>query len=172
VADDASARLRALTKLPTDTPDDPALVDIDFHQGVPVSINHVEMPFVELVQSLDTIAGAHGVGRIDGREARVMYEAPAAVALYAAHAALQTAVTSAAAQELAAPIAATYVDLIQDGLWFTPARAALDDVVERLQESVTGVVRLRLHRGECQVVGCQSSSGPHDGAAVARGQEA
>jgi argininosuccinate synthase len=81
-------------------------------------------------------------------------------------------VTSAAAQELAAPIAATYVDLIQDGLWFTPARAALDDVVERLQESVTGVVRLRLHRGECQVVGCQSSSGPHDGAAVARGQEA
>jgi argininosuccinate synthase len=171
-ANDTAAETSVLTKSATEAPDDPALVEIDFHHGVPVSINGVEMPLVELVQSLETIAGAHGVGRIDrldGRTTRIC-EAPAAVALHAAHAALQASATSPSLQELATQIAATYAALIHGGLWFTPARVALDAVVGALQERVTGVVRLRLHKGDCHVVvGGQS---PHDEAGVARRQEA
>jgi argininosuccinate synthase len=164
----------ALTKRATETPGDAALVEIDFRDGVPVSINGVEMPLVDLVQSLATIAGAHGVGRIERLDectARVC-EVPAAVALHEAHAALQTPVTSHALQELTARIAETYADLIQDGLWFTPLRAALDAVVMKLQERVTGVIRLRLHKGECHVVGRAAPAAPQDEPAVARGQEA
>ncbi len=163
-----------LTKLAADPPDDAALVEIDFDRGVPISINGVEMPFVELIQSLETIAGAHAIGRIDRLEGAAARgcEAPAAVALHAAHAALQASVISRPLQELTARMAATYADLIHDGLWFTPARAALDAVVGKVQETVTGVVRLRLQQGECRLVGRPSPSAVIDEGTTARRQEA
>ena len=69
-------------------------------------------------------------------------------------------------------MAATYADLIDDGWWFTPARAAVDAVVGKLQEAATGVVRLRLQKGECRVVGGPSPNVPHDECAAARKQDA
>ena len=81
-----------LTRSPADSPDAPAYVEIEFAAGVPTQINGVAMPLVELIGSLETIAGAHGVGRIDmvenrlvGIKSREIYEAPAAVVLHAAH---------------------------------------------------------------------------------------
>jgi argininosuccinate synthase len=170
----AAGEAASLTKLSTDTPDDAAVVEIDFDHGIPVSINGVEMPLVELVQSLDTIAGAHGIGRIDRLDAPTarVCEAPAAVVLHEAHAALQASVTSGPVQEITARMAATYADLIEDGWWFTPARAAVDAVVGKLQEVATGVVRLRLQKGECRVVGGPSPNVPHDECAAARRQDA
>ncbi len=152
-----------LTKAPVGAPDRPAYVEIDFEQGVPVSINGVAMPLVELIQSLETIAGGHGVGRIDmvenqlaGLKSREVYEAPAAVVLHAAHRDLQRFVVPRELERLTSDLAVAYADLVYNGLWFSPTREAIDAFVARVQQRVSGTIRLRLFKGACQVVGRKS----------------
>jgi argininosuccinate synthase len=159
----------ALTRAPEASPDRPAYVEIDFEQGVPVAINSVSMGLVELIQSLQTIAGAHGVGRIDlvenrlvGIKSREIYEAPAAVALHAAHRDLQNFVTPRELERLTADLARTYADLVYNGLWFTPTREAIDALVARVQQRVTGTIRLKLFKGDCRVVGRKSPFALYD----------
>jgi len=159
----------ALTKSPTECPDEPAYVEIAFEKGVPTSINGVNMPFVDLIASLGTIAGAHGVGRIDmvenrlvGIKSREIYEAPAAVVLHAAHKELQKLVTTKDLERLCRVVSLQYADLIYNGLWFTPTREALDAFVEKVQERVTGVVRLKLLKGDCRIVGRKSPYALYD----------
>jgi argininosuccinate synthase len=154
----------ALTKSPAESPDLPAYVEIEFDGGVPVAINDVSMPLVELITSLQTIAGAHGVGRIDmvenpvaGSKSREIYEAPAAVALHAAHRDQQTLVTARDLERLAAEVSVRYADLVYNGLWYTPAREALDAFVGKVQERVSGRIRLKLFKGDCRVVGRKSA---------------
>jgi argininosuccinate synthase len=135
----------AFTRRPAECPDEPAVVNIAFDQGIPKAINGVFMPLLELIDSLGTIAGAHGVGRVaaDGR----LCEAPAAVLLHAAHRQLQAAATAGDLQAFARAVSLRYVDLVCDGLWFTPLREALDAFVDKVQERVTGDVRLELFKG-------------------------
>jgi argininosuccinate synthase len=149
-----------LTKSPAECPDEPAYVEIQFERGVPTALNGVAVPLEELIGTLSTIAGAHGVGRIDmienrlvGTKSRVVYEAPAAVALHAAHKELQAFVTTADLDRFAGLVSAQYVDVVYNGLWFTPLREALDAFVDRVQERVTGAVRLKLFKGGCRSVG-------------------
>jgi argininosuccinate synthase len=158
-----------LTKSPQESPDIPAYVEIEFERGVPVKINGVEMSLVELIQSLETIAGAHGVGRIDmvenrlvGIKSREIYEAPAAVALHAAHRELQTFVTPRDLERLTAELAVKYADLVYNGLWYTPTREAIDALVAKVQEKVTGVIRLKFFKGDCRVVGRMSPHALYD----------
>jgi argininosuccinate synthase len=152
-----------LTKAPAECPDEPAYVDIAFERGVPVALNGVTMPLVELIGTLSTIAGAHGVGRIDvvenrlvGIKSREVYEAPAALALHAAHKELQKLVTTRDLDRFARTVSLHYADIVYDGLWFTPLREALDAFVNQVQERVTGVVRLKLVKGDCRIVGRKS----------------
>ena len=98
-----------LTRSPQQCPDEPAYIEIEFEAGVPLRANGIEMPLVELIESIETIAGAHGVGRIDmvenplvGTKSREIYEAPTAVVLHMAHAELETLVVP---RDLAAPVA-------------------------------------------------------------------
>ncbi len=158
-----------LTRSPDGAPDRPAYVEIDFRQGVPVSINGVTMPLVELIQSLETIAGGHGVGRIDmvenqlvGLKSREVYEAPAAVALHVAHADLQRFVVPRELDRIGSHLSVAYADLVYGGLWFTPTREAIDACVARIQQQVTGTIRLRLFKGACQVVGRKSPFALYD----------
>jgi argininosuccinate synthase len=158
-----------LTRPAAQAPDAPAYAEIAFERGVPVSINGIEMGLVELIQSLETIAGSHGVGRIDMMENRVVgiktrevYEAPAAVVLHAAHAELQGFVTPRDLQRIASRLSVTYADLIYNGFWFTQTREALDAFVAHVQPRVTGVVRLKLFKGECRVVGRTSPFALYD----------
>src|SRR3954470_15877241 len=109
----------ALTKSPADAPDAPAYVEIDFVQGVPTAVNGVAMPLTELIGSLETIAGAHGVGRIDmvenrlvGIKSREVYEAPAAVVLHAAHDELQKIVSPRDLQRVSRDMGRVYADLV------------------------------------------------------------
>ncbi|MQA30166.1 MAG: argininosuccinate synthase [Luteitalea sp.] len=134
-----------LTRDPAECPDEPAVVEIAFDRGIPRAINGVFMPLLELIASLGTIAGAHGVGRAaaDGR----LCEAPAAIVLHAAHRQLQGQATGGDLQAFARAVSLKYVDLICDGLWFTPLREALDAFVDNVQERVSGGVRLRLFKG-------------------------
>jgi argininosuccinate synthase len=152
-----------LTKSPADCPDDPASVDLAFERGMPAAINGVAMPLIDLIASLGTIAGAHGVGRIDmvehrrpGVTSREVYEAPAAVVLHAAHRELQKLVTPQDLDRIARIVSQQYADVVYNGMWFTPMREALDALVEKVQERVTGVVRLKLFKGDCRIVGRRS----------------
>lgn len=153
----------ALTKAPADCPEAPAYVSVEFEAGVPTAVNGVAMPPAELINSLDTIAGAHGVGRIDmvenrlvGIKSREIYEAPAATLLHAAHRELEALVVPKDLERLKHDLGRTYADLVYNGLWFTPAREAIDAFVAKVQEMVNGTTRLKLHRGDCRVVGRRS----------------
>src|SRR5438093_1127525 len=146
-----------------------AYVEITFERGVPVAINGVTMPALDLIASLSTIAGAHGVGRIDmvenrlvGIKSREIYEAPAAMVLHAAHKELQKFVTSKDLERLCRFVSLQYADIIYNGLWFTPTREALDAFVEKVQERVTGVIRLKLFKGDSRIVGRKSPYALYD----------
>ncbi|MBI1876587.1 MAG: argininosuccinate synthase [Acidobacteria bacterium] len=152
-----------LTKSPKTCPDTPAYVEVEFERGVPLKVNGVALSFVELVDSLSTIAGSHGVGRIDmvenrlvGIKSREIYEAPAAVVLHAAHKELETFVIPKDLERVKRELSLKYADLVYNGLWFTPLREALDAFVAKTQDRVTGVVRLKLFKGSCTVVGRRS----------------
>jgi argininosuccinate synthase len=160
-----------LTRAPRDCPAEPAYVEITFERGIPAAINGVSMPIVELVDSLGTIAGTHGVGRIDmvenrlvGIKSREVYEAPAAVVLHTAHKELQRLVTTRDADRFSRLVSVQYADIVYNGLWFTPLREALDAYVAKVQERVTGIVRLKLFKGDCRVVGRKSPFALYDDA--------
>jgi argininosuccinate synthase len=152
-----------LTKSPPECPAEPAHIEMQFERGAPVALNGITMPLVELIGTLNTIAGAHGVGRIDivgerlaGTTPRNVCEAPAATALHAAHNELQRLVTTTDLDRFARLVSAQYAEVVSSGLWFTPLREALDAFIDRVQEHVTGAVRLELFKGNCRIVGRSS----------------
>ena len=158
-----------LTRSPEAAPDLPAYVEVEFEAGVPVGINGVSMSLVELIGSLQTIAGVHGVGRIDmlenrlgGTKSREIYEAPAAVLLHAAHAELQTYVTPRDLARVASDLGVKYADLVYNGHWYTPTREAIDALVAKVQERVTGAIRIKLFKGNFHVVGRKSRFALYD----------
>ena len=159
----------ALTKSPAEAPEAPAYVEIEFVRGVPTLVNGVGMPLTELIGSLETIAGAHGVGRIDmvenrlvGIKSREIYEAPAATVLHAAHRELEGLVIPKDLQRLKRRLAQEYADLVYNGLWFTPTREAIDAFVSNVQQRVTGTVRIKLFKADCHVVGRKSPFALYD----------
>jgi argininosuccinate synthase len=153
--------LFTLTRPPIDAPGEPAGVELSFERGVPVRINGAAMSLVEMIQSLETIAGAHGVGRWiqpvrspDGTRRcgiRDIVEAPAVAVLRTAHRTLRSLVTPADLDRLSAELAPRYGDLIQRGAWYSPLRESLDAFVATVQARVTGTVRLTVFKGACRV---------------------
>ncbi len=160
----------ALTRSPVACPDEPAFVDLSFDRGVPTAVNGVLMPIVDLIASLGTIVGAHGVGRSESAgtragslRVRTVTEAPAAVALHTAHHELQRVAATmhrGDSERFLRLAAQEYADIIAGGRWFTPLREALDAFVDKVQEPVTGVVRLKLFKGRCEIVGEASATPP------------
>jgi argininosuccinate synthase len=138
-----------------------ASLAITFERGVPTAVNSVPMRLPELLDSLSVIAGQHAIGRMEaadptGASSGDVYEAPSAVVLHAAHAALSAAVSSPDVNQRACELGARYADLVRNGLWFTPSRYALDHQFAKMQERVTGVIRLELFQGRHTIVGIQS----------------
>jgi argininosuccinate synthase len=145
------------------TPDKAEYVEIEFKQGVPVAVNGKKMDGISLVQLVNDIAGKHGVGRIDhiedrvvGIKSREVYEAPAALLLIQAHKALESLCLSREQLRFKELVSAEYADLVYDGLWFTGYRENLTAYIESSQRYVTGMVRVKLHKGSCEVVGRKS----------------
>ena len=152
-----------LTRSPRDCPDEPAYVEIEFDGGVPVRANGIEMSLIELIESVETIAGAHGVGRIDmvenatsGVKSREIYEAPAAVVLHTAHSDVEKLVVPRELERLGHDLGRAYADLVYNGRWFSPTREAIDAFMRTIQPRVTGSVRLKLFKGDCRVAGRRS----------------
>ena len=146
------------------SPTEPAYLEIVFERGLAVALDGEEMEGIDLVRHLNHLAGEHGVGRIDhienrlvGIKSREVYEAPAAVALHAAHKSLEAMTLSKEQLRLKTRIAQEYADIVYNGLWFTHHRRDLDAYVLSTQRYVSGTVRLRLYKGNCTVVGRKSS---------------
>ena len=152
----------ALTSSPSSAPA-PCEIVIGFEEGLPVSLDGDELPLHALVTALNEIAGAYGVGRIDmvenrsvGIKSRELYEAPAALVLIQAHQALEDLVLTKAELRLKRQLEPQWAQLVYEGLWFSPAREALDALFAKTQELVTGEVRVRLLGGSSVVVGRRS----------------
>ncbi len=157
------------TKPPEKTPARPAYLEIGFNKGIPVSLDGQKLDPVALVQKVHSLAGKHGVGRIDhvenrlvGIKSREIYEAPAAVVLLKAHQALEDLVLVKGQLRFKTRVAAEYADLIYNGLWFTCMRQDLAAYVESTQRYVTGTIRVKLFKGNCQIVGRKSPYSLYD----------
>jgi argininosuccinate synthase len=148
---------------PEEAPDQPAYVEIGFTRGVPASLDGKPMAPADLIARLNALAGAHGVGRIDmienrlvGIKSRETYECPAATVLLSAHRDLEGLCLEREVSHYKRTIELKYAELVYYGLWYSPLRRALDAFVESTQETVTGVVRMKLHKGSAIPAGRQS----------------
>jgi argininosuccinate synthase len=152
-----------LTVAPEAAPDQPLYLEIDFKEGIPKRLDGAAYGPVELLTQLNELGGAHGVGRVDlvenrlvGVKSRGVYETPGGTVLYTAHRALESICLDRETLHYKDVIAQRYAELVYYGQWFTPLREALDAFVRQTQETVTGTVRLKLYKGSCTVVGRKS----------------
>jgi len=154
-----------LTVDPWNAPDEMETIEITFEKGLPVALNGKAMNGVELILELNKIAGAHGVGRIDmiedrlvGFKSREVYECPAAITLLQAHKALETLTLSKDLLTTKKELETKYAELAYVGYWFSPLKEALDVFFDHTQQSVSGVVKVRLFKGQAVVVAMKSDS--------------
>jgi argininosuccinate synthase len=157
------------TVAPEKAPDKPIYITIQFEDGVPNAINNENMKPLELVQKLNELAGKNGVGRIDhiedrlvGIKSREVYECPAALVILEAHKDLEKMVMTSHEVLFKQQIDAQWVFLAYTGLWVDPLMADLDAFINKSQENVIGEVRLKLFKGNLQVVGRSSPVSLYD----------
>jgi argininosuccinate synthase len=141
----------------------PAYIEVEFDNGTPVKLNGRACGGVSLVEKVGKIAGEAGVGRSDmienrlvGIKSREIYEAPAGWTLYTAHKALESLVLDRELLHFKELVSLKYAELVYYGLWYSPLKEALDKFVDETQKCVNGKVRLKLHKGNCSVVGRSS----------------
>ncbi len=158
-----------LTRAVAATPDEPRYIELAFEQGRPLSLDGKKLSLLDMVQELNRLGGEYGVGRSDmvenrlvGIKSREVYEAPAPTILHLAHAELEKLVLDKETIHFKRHLSQKYTQLIYDGLWFSPLREALDAFFAQIQPVVTGVIRLKLHKGSCMVVGRKSDNSLYD----------
>ena len=153
-----------ISKLSSETPPmEPAYIEITFQEGIPVALNGEEIDGVTLIETLNKLAGAYGIGRIDhienrlvGIKSREVYEAPAAVVLHNAHQTLEALTLSRDQARFKQMVATEYAHLIYNGQWYSALHQDLAAYVYSTQRFVSGVVRMKLSYGHCIVVGRKS----------------
>ncbi len=157
------ADLFGITVSPEDAPDHAEEITLGFDQGTPVALNGQQLGPVELVNALNDVGGKHGVGRIDlvenrlvGMKSRGIYEQPGATILSVAHKELESITLDRATLHYKDVVAQRYAELVYDGLWFTPLRAAIDAFVNVTQRRVSGDVRVKLYKGNTIITGRRS----------------
>ncbi|MEE9451548.1 MAG: argininosuccinate synthase [Gammaproteobacteria bacterium] len=146
-----------------EAPEQAQEIIIDFEQGLPVAIDGQKKILSELILDLNKIAGQHGVGRLDlienrlvGIKSREIYEAPAAITLIAAHRALESLTLTRELAHFKPLLEQRFAHLIYEGMWHSPLRVAIAAFLKSSQKTVTGSVRLKLHKGQAIVVGRRS----------------
>ncbi|HEX6134634.1 MAG TPA: argininosuccinate synthase [Longimicrobiales bacterium] len=159
-ANEPPADLFLFTNAPEQAPDRAQYVEIGFDAGYPVTVDGEVLSPVELIALLNEIGGLHGVGRADivedrmvGMKSRGVYETPGGTLLYTAHRELEQIVLDRRALALKDQVAQRYADLVYDGRWWSTEREALDALVDRTQQRVTGTVRLKLYKGNVIIAG-------------------
>ncbi|MFW6202548.1 MAG: argininosuccinate synthase, partial [Gemmatimonadota bacterium] len=167
-----------LTRAPEAAPDSPEYVEIGFEAGHPVTVDGEPLGPVALVERLNEIGGLHGVGRADvvedrlvGMKSRGIYETPGGTLLRTAHRELEQIVLDRRTLALKDGLAQRYADLVYEGRWWSHEREALDALVDKTQEPVTGTVRLKLYKGSATVVSRNSPHGLYDRALASFGDD-
>ena len=157
------------TANPAEARDEPEYLEIAFEKGVPVAINGERMRLIDIINTLNAIAGKHGYGRIDhmenrivGLKSREVYEAPAALTIINAKKDLEKLVLNKREYRVKKGLDDYWADLVYDGLWFDPIRVELDRFMDELTKNVTGEVRVKLFKGNAQVVGRKSPYAIYD----------
>ena len=142
-----------------DAKDEPEKVSIEFEEGVPVAINGEMMPLLDIIIKSNEIAGAHGIGRVDtienrmiGIKSREIYETPGAKLLIAAHQALEELVLTTDELRFAEYMSTLYSDLVYRALWQEPLRDDLDQAIDNMQERVSGEVVMKIFKGSIQPI--------------------
>ena len=157
------ASMFQLTVSPEEAPDEARMLEIGFEAGGPTSVDGEALSLVALFERLNLLAGAHGVGRVDmvenrlvGMKNRGVYETPAGTLLHVAHQALESICIDKYTMHYKDTIAIKFAELVYNGQWFTQLRAALSAFVVVTQQKVTGTVRMKLYKGNCIVTGRRS----------------
>ena len=151
-----------------DAKDEPEKVSIEFEEGVPVAINGEMMPLLDIIKKSNEIAGAHGIGRVDiienrmiGIKSREIYETPGAKLLIAAHQALEELVFTTSELRFAEYVSGLYAELVYRALWQEPLRDDLDQAIDKMQERVSGEVVMKLFKGSIQPISRKSPFSIH-----------
>lgn len=142
------------------TPEKAEYIEITFEKGDPVSINGKKMTPAKLLQKLNETGGRHGIGRVDivenryvGIKSRGVYETPGGAILHIARRAVQSITLDREVTHLQDSLMPKYAEMVYYGYWFAPERIALQKMIDEIQKDVTGTVRLKLYKGNCQTVG-------------------
>ena len=153
----------------TNASDKPEEISISFEEGVPISINEKNMSPAELLSELNDYAGNHGIGRLDlvenrftGMKSRGCYETPGGTILLKAHRAIESITLDSESGHLKDELMPRYAQLIYDGFWWSPEREALQSLIDKTQEYVSGNVILSLYKGNITVLGRTSDSSLYD----------
>ena len=166
---EAPAEIWQRTVAPIDAPDTAQVISIDFKQGEPTSIDGIDYNPSDLLSQLNTLAGKHGIGRLDlvenrftGMKSRGCYETPGGTILLKAHRAIESITLDSQAGHLKDDLMPKYAQLIYDGFWWSPEREALQALIDKTQEFVTGSVKLSLYKGNVAVLGRSSDFSLYD----------
>ena len=148
---------------------EPTEIIIKFDQGIPVAIDGVSYTAIEMVKKMNELAGAHGVGRIDivedrlvGIKSREIYEAPAGIALIQAHEELENLTLERDVNRFKKGIEDKWATMVYEGLWFSDLKRSLDVFIDHTQKYVSGEIRLKLRGGRAVVTGRRSEQSLYD----------
>ncbi|MGA2676440.1 MAG: argininosuccinate synthase [Methanobacterium sp.] len=151
------------TRSSNNAPDEAQILEIKFEEGIPIALNNKKLDPVDIIKECNQIGGLHGIGRIDiiedriiGLKSRENYETPGAVLIITAHKALEQIVLTREEIKFAENTSQTYSELIYNGLWHEPLREDLDCLIDNMQKRVTGIVRVKLHKGNLRILGRKS----------------
>ena len=158
-----------LSVSPEKAPDKPQYIEIDFEKGLPVSVDGKRLDPVQLLETLNSLGGKHGIGRVDlvenrfvGMKSRGVYETPGMTILYAAHRAIESLTLDREVMHLKDSLITKYSECVYYGFWFSPEMKILNTTIAETQHTVTGTVRLKLYKGNCSVVGRKSPVSLYD----------
>jgi argininosuccinate synthase len=170
--DASSKKMRGMYKLsvaPEDAPDEAEHVDLAFENGNCVKVNGKKLSPLGVMQTLNQLGGKHGIGRVDivenrfvGMKGRGVYETPGGAILHFAHRQMETLTMDREVMHLRDSLIPKYSELVYSGFWFSPEREALQALVTETQRNVTGLVRVKLYKGNIIVAGRQSPKSLYD----------
>ncbi len=157
------ASMFKLTRAPEDAPDQPTYIEMEFHQGSPVAIDGKSYSPAALLAELNRLGGENGIGRLDmvenrfvGMKSRGVYETPGGTIFRIAHRDLETITLDREVMKIRDSLVGRYSELVYNGFWFSPEMRILQRTMDDCQQTVNGVVRLKLYKGNCTPVGRKS----------------
>src|SRR5262249_12053554 len=170
--DASSPEMRSMYKLsvaPEEAPDEPEHLELEFDRGNCIGVNGKKLSPLEVLQTLNKFGGKHGIGRVDivenrfvGMKGRGVYETPGGAILHFAHRQMEALTMDREVMHLRDSLIPKYSELVYNGFWFSPEREALQALVTETQRNVTGLVRLKLYKGNIIVAGRKSPKSLYD----------